>query len=301
MPAICYKAQSFQPETRYIIDEANVIINKFLDKGLELTVRQLYYQFIAKNLFPDSWTDKKLHTKNTEKNYKRMGSIINNGRMAGLIDWYAIEDRTRNLEYMVHWDNPGEMLRMRARTFHLDHWEGQIFYPEVWIEKEALTGVIESVCNKLDVPYFACRGYVSQSEMWAAAKRLDEHDGEPVIIHLGDHDPSGVDMTRDIIDRLELFMDREIIVKRIALNMDQIEEHDPPPSPAKPSDSRTNGYLSKFGEDSWELDALEPDILQGLIKDTVTDLRDEVVYREVLDKQQRYREELRAFADTYKE
>jgi hypothetical protein len=92
-----------------------------------------------------------------------------------------------------------------------------------------------------------------------------------VILHLGDHDPSGIDMTRDILERLQGFLGYHgcadsLTLYRIALNMDQVEEHNPPPNPAKLTDSRCAGYMDQYGDESWELDALRPDVLIELIR-----------------------------------
>jgi len=141
-------------------------------------------------------------------------------------------------------------------------------YVTVFIEKDALIGVIEGVCTEYDVPYFSCRGYTSQSEMWTAAQRLierEKHGKRTTIIHLGDHDPSGIDMTRDIQDRLRLFGSTATI-HRIALNFDQVEEYNPPPNPAKTTDSRYASYQTLHGEESWELDSLEPSVIVELIR-----------------------------------
>lgn len=104
--------------------------------------------------------------------------------------------------------------------------------------------------------------------MHSAAKRFEGYVYQgisPVIIHLGDHDPSGIDMTRDIIDRMDIF-EAGVGVERIALNMDQIELYNPPKNPAKLSDTRAKGYIEKFGSSSYELDALEPRVIRDLIK-----------------------------------
>lgn len=154
-----------------------------------------------------------------------------------------------------------------------------------WIEKDALVGVIQGVCQRNDVPFFSCRGYTSQSEMWSAAQRLLGYlaNGQtPLIIHLGDHDPSGIDMTRDITDRLALFLEHEgyspADVQRIALNMDQIERYDPPPNPAKLTDSRASSYVREHGDDSWELDALDPTVMASLIEGAIHDVRDDLLW-----------------------
>jgi hypothetical protein len=101
-----------------------------------------------------------------------------------------------------------------------------------------------------------------------------------VIIHLGDHDPSGIDMSRDIEDRLSLFAECNVEVRRIALNMDQIDEFNPPPNPAKTTDSRFGEYAARFGNESWELDALRPEMLIDLIGSEIYSLLDMDLYSE---------------------
>jgi hypothetical protein len=163
-------------------------------------------------------------------------------------------------------------------------WARQKYRPEVWIEKDALVGVIEDVCSRLDVPYFSCRGYTSQSEMWVGGQRIGQWAKRakrqtPVIFHFGDHDPSGKDMTRDIVDRLEMFMGG-VKLERLALNMNQIEQYHPPPNPAKTTDSRAEAYIAEFGNDSWELDALEPKVITALIEKSVKALIDKKIWKE---------------------
>jgi hypothetical protein len=246
-----------------------------------LTLRQLYYQLVARGYIPNRQTE-----------YKRLGALLNDARLAGLVDWTAIEDRTRNLRGLPHWENPQSILRAAARGYHLDRWADQPNYIEVWIEKDALVGVIEGVCTQYDVPYFSCRGYTSASEMWLAAQRLRVKgwDGKgTTILHLGDHDPSGIDMTRDIAERLALF-GAPVDVVRIALTMDQVAQYDPPPNPAKFTDARYGGYVEQFGEECWELDALEPTVLAALIAEHVEarldrDLWEAVEAREAADKE----------------
>jgi hypothetical protein len=281
MPKVAYIEKRFNDSTREIIDRANEIIEEYQADDLSLTLRQLYYQFVARGMIP-----------NKQSEYNRLGTIISNARLAGHVDWHAIEDRTRNLQQNSHWADVGSIIRACKYSFMIDHWKDQPYRVEVWIEKEALAGVISTICEDLDVPYFACKGYVSQSEMWVSAQRLIRHaEGgqKPVIIHMGDHDPSGIDMTRDIIDRQDLFLG-DVKVIRVALNMDQVEQYSPPPNPAKLTDTRANGYISKYGNESWELDALEPRVLRDLIADTVTEYRDQDVYDEILDEEQSYKD-----------
>jgi len=292
VPKIAYIQKNFTAASLRVIAEANAIIEEYVLQGFSLTLRQLYYQFVARDLIPNKQTE-----------YKRLGSIINDGRMAGLIDWKYIEDRTRNLEKNSFWDSPQDIIDSVRESYRTDLWEGQTYRPEVWIEKEALVGVIEGICKQLDVPYFACRGYTSQSEQWRAAIRFRGYirDGQrPVILHFGDHDPSGIDMTRDNRDRLDIF-GVMVEVKRLALNMDQVEEHNPPPNPAKMTDSRFEGYVRKYGDQSWELDALEPKLIAGLIEENVVDLMDEELYQDRVAEMEQTRETFSALSDRWKE
>ncbi len=270
MPRICYVPKAFSATSLGLIERANTICAAYAAQGYDLTLRQLYYQFVARG-----WIA------NKDSEYKRLGVIVNDARLAGLIDWRHVVDRTRNLRSLSHWSDPAEIVRGAAYSFRTDLWASQPFRPEVWVEKDALIGVVARACERQDVAYFSCRGYTSQSELWGAAQRLERHADAgqtPVIIHLGDHDPSGIDMTRDITARLELFMAGDgyepAEVRRIALNMGQVEAYQPPPNPAKVTDSRASGYIALFGTSSWELDALNPEVLDALITDEIASLRD---------------------------
>jgi len=271
-----YITKEFRGASLAVIESCNAIISDYQAEGYTLTLRQLYYRLVAAALIP-----------NTQQSYDRVGCIINDARLAGVIDWDAIEDRTRNLSSVSHWDNPAEIIDGAAHSYRLDKWEGQAYRPEVWVEKEALAGIVERTAQRNDVGFLSCRGYMSQSEMHGAALRFIEYlkvGQAPLVIHLGDHDPSGMDMTRDIAARLEMFIShhlgRTIEVRRIALNMNQIEEYSPPPNPAKITDSRAAAYIARFGNSSWELDALEPKVLDSLIENTILQYRDAGLWRE---------------------
>ncbi len=258
-----------------VVIKANDLIAEYASQGFTLTLRQLYYQFVARGLI-----------ENTQRSYTRIGRIVNDARLAGLIDWNAIEDRTRFMRSISSWDKPSEIVDACAEQFKLDLWRDQHYQPEVWIEKDALIGVIAGVCQKLRIPHFSCRGYVSQSAMWRAAMRMSgiiDEGKAPVILYFGDHDPSGIDMTRDVSERLHMFAGRhvtvvaahrELSVNRLALNMDQVEEFNPPPNFAKLTDTRCRDYVAEYGTDSWELDALPPQVIASLIEQHVSKLID---------------------------
>ncbi|WNY26167.1 hypothetical protein [Methanolapillus millepedarum] len=265
MPKIAYNEKGFKQDSLDLIDEINEIVDDFTNQGYTLTLRQVYYQLVSRDFI-----------RNNEKSYNRIKYLVNDGRLAGLIDWEAIVDRTRTLRKFPSWDTPEDLLRAAANQYKVDMWENQPAHVEVWVEKDALIDIVANACEVYDVPHFSCRGYTSQSEMWQAAQRFrsaEEQGRGIVVIHLGDHDPSGIDMSRDIEDRLNMF-GADVVFKRIALNWDQILEYTPPPNPTKLTDSRSSDYVRKFGHECWELDALSPNVIAGLITDEIEEYID---------------------------
>ena len=289
---IKYIDKKFSKSSKQIIETANAILDEYDQQGYDLTLRQLYYQFVARDLIP-----------NTQKSYKRLGNIINDARLAGKISWYSIVDRTRTLRGLTHNESPSEAIDEALKDYQIDMWSDQRYHVEVWVEKDALIGVIEKACTEYDVNFFSCRGYSSQSEMWRAARRLQVYYSEnkiPVILHLSDHDPSGMDMARDIQDRLRLFGTR-LDYKRLALTMDQVEEYTPPPNPAKLSDTRANGYIIEFGNESWELDRLEPAVIKDLIQENIIKYIDWDLWESRQEEMDDNREALRKIVDNWED
>jgi hypothetical protein len=268
--------------TLRVVEQANAIIGEYLAQGFALTLRQLFYQFVARALL-----------KNLFNEYKRLGRIVRDARDGGLIDWDAIEDRTREVNTHTFWANPAGIISAAAHQYRENLWQGQRYRPEVWVEKEALLGVIEAVCIELRVPFFAHRGNNSQTLQYQAGKRFAEYLDQgliPLVLHLADHDPNGIDMTRDNIERLALYARQEVEVRRIALNMDQVRHHNPPPSFVKDGDTRTSGYRERFGTDEcWELDALSPTLIAGLIRTEIEQLIDWPKWRSAQAREERRR------------
>lgn len=272
-----YEHKKFQPTSLAQIGVINDIIDDYVGQGYRLTVRQLYYQLVQKGLIA-----------NTLQSYKHVTGLMNDARLAGLMDWDAIEDRTRAFVRRSHWTSPGEILESAAHSYHEDLWTGQDTRVFCIVEKEALVGVLERVCSKLDVPLLAARGYPSGTVLreFALSDLLPaiEAEQEIVILHLGDHDPSGIDMSRDLQNRIELFADgHSVEFKRLALNMPQVEELNPPENPAKSTDSRFKDYQEKFGNSSWELDALPPAYMGKLVEEAVNEYVNVGAWEEVQD------------------
>lgn len=264
----CFVPRDFNLKQRARIRRADSLLEEYAAMGLTFTVRQLYYAFVSENIIPNAFNE-----------YKSFLELIKNARLAGLLDWDLIEDRTRELEGYLMFASPRAALDHTIGRYIEDAWEDQDVYCEVWIEKSALVGVLYQPCWTYRLPFMACRGNTSTSEIYVAANRLVEQIDKGkrvVILHMGDHDPSGMDMTRDNYDRLRLLSrDAGIEVQRIALNMDQIKQYDPPPQWAKTSDTRYKGYVEQFQTDkSWELDSLKPDVLMEIVSTAVRPLID---------------------------
>lgn len=260
-----YRDINLRSDTLNLISLINQIIGAYRKQGYTLSVRQVYYQLVARALI-----------ENTERSYKRIASIINDGRLAGYIDWDAIEDRNRDIEMRTRWNDGSHIINACVSSYHEDLWSGQANRVFVIVEKAALANVMEGVCRRYDVPLLAARGYPSVSivrEMVLEHMSPTIYDQCPIILHLGDHDPSGIDMTRDLEERINLFAGEYIesgafepSIERIALTMRQVEERKPPPNPAKTTDARFKSYRRQFGNESWELDALDPAYLSDLVE-----------------------------------
>lgn len=293
MPKICYVEKKFSADHEAIITKANQLIAAFAKDNIDPTLRQVYYQFVSLNLIANSLNS-----------YNRLGGIIAEARLAGRIDWDAITDQTRNVVRNSHWDNPGDIVNACARSYDMDTWVGQKYRPWCLIEKDALSSVFLAPCRELDVPLLSCRGYLSASEAWSTGRRMKEQieDGQtPIVLHFGDHDPAGLDMSRDLRERLSMFAEDDIELTRVALNMDQIEEYRPPPNPGKTTDSKFKKYQELYGDMSWELDALSPTVLRDLLRGEIEKLVDEDLRQERLDLKEKHKGILRKLANTWEE
>lgn len=295
-PHQVYVPKNFRPATEALIRQAATILTEYQAQGYTVSLRQLYYQFVSRGLIP-----------NTDKEYKKLGSIINDARLAGMISFEVMEDRNRVAEIPYVQESIPAIISNAQYHLNMDMWEGQSRRVEVWVEKDALSSVVARTCDRYSAPYLACKGYMSVSAMWESAQRAirnrDEGAQGTLILHLGDHDPSGIDMTRDNQDRMDLLtMQRGLVeVRRIALNRDQVDRYDPPPNPAKVTDSRAQDYIARHGHTSWELDALEPSVLDALITRHLKAEIDPDVWNTTMARQKEGRKLLANLAENWNE
>lgn len=289
-----YAFEEYNPREATLerIGQINAILAEYKAQGFRLTVRQLYYQLVARGLIP-----------NTQREYKNLVALCTKARMGGLIDWDMIEDRIRRTIFSTPFDSPDEFIASAPLWYRIDLWYNQNVHIEVMLEKDALSGVLSATCRDLCVRLIPNRGYSSASTMynhgWRLWRRRNKH---LYILYVGDHDPSGLDMDRDIKERLTLFSHFQTVhVERLALTMEQIEERNPPPDPAKLTDSRADWYISQFGNDVWELDALEPQDLRAVVRNRILELRDEDLWQEAKAREEDERQVVSDFCETFQD
>ncbi len=282
-----FKECVFRRTSLHTIQLCNKIIDEYLAAGLRLTLRQLYYQLVTTNAI-----------KNEEKSYKHLSTLVSDARLDGRMDWNAIEDRVRQPRMASEFNDLGELVDAAVASYRLPRWKGQKYYAELWVEKDALAGVLTPLSRQFHVTLMVNRGYSSQTAMYEAGKRFLEHaDVKPILFYLGDHDPSGEDMVRDIEERLVMFGVKDIDVRKIALTMTQIKKYNPPPNPAKISDPRAKAYIAQHGNSSWEVDALPPKILNALVIKAFTSIIDKPKMDKIKAQEERDKKELRGYVE----
>jgi hypothetical protein len=260
---IQYEVLTLRKKTIELLKHIAEICDEYQAKGLLISVRQCYYRCVSRGL-----------CSNSKDSYDKISDVIAKGRLAGILDWDIIEDRTRFTRENAHWSSPQEIIRDAAEQYRIDTRKTQPRYVEAWVEKDALIGILEHVCSRLDVPCLSCRGFPSITLLHEAANRFRDKP-KPVIIYGGDHDPSGLKIPKVIQDRLTRTFGVDIELRRIGLTLDQIKELSLPPYPAKEQDANYQEYVETTGlTQAWELDALPPDRLAEIFENAINELTD---------------------------
>lgn len=216
-------------------------------------VRQVYYQTTVRGI-----------VEKTEAGYGKVQRMLVDMRRDGEVSYGAIVDNTRWMRKPQTFDNLQDALDQTATFYRRSLWTDAAAYVEIWLEKDALSGVIYPITSRYDVPLMVARGYASLTFLATAAEAIEEQDRPTYIYHLGDFDPSGVNAGEKIEEILrELAPSADIYFERLAVTPDQIEEWKLPSRPTKTTDTRAR----KFGKaESVELDAIHPDRLRDLVE-----------------------------------
>ena len=285
---IAYKdPKNLRNSTKILLNDIIRILEDYEEQGYKLTLRQLYYQLVSSDIL-----------ENKVQNYAKLSRILTDARLCGLIDWDIIEDRVRIPKRPSQWDSINELVSAATNQYRRDRHYSQENYVEIWVEKDALSGILQPITEKYHLNLMVNRGYSSITAMFNASQRFQEqleNHKNCNIIYLGDHDPSGLDMIRDIKDRMSTFQIDNLDVNQIALTNIQIKKYNPPPNPAKENDPRAKWYIEEFGNVSWELDALKPQVLTKLLESEIKKLLDLELYDEIILEENREKEQLVQF------
>jgi hypothetical protein len=244
-----YKGRAREEEMEALHDALYAIV----EEQQPMTVRQVFYQATVRGL-----------VEKEESGYDKVQVNLAKMRRDERLPWDWIVDNTRSRDKPYTVDSVQEALQDTIDQYRKAQWTDADCYVEIWLEKDALAGVIEEVTNKYDVSLMVARGYSSVTFLYDAAQVIDAKACPVFIYHLGDFDPSGVDAGEKIDEFLrEYAPTADIRFTRLAVTEEQIEQWRLPTRPTKRSDSRAASFGSRI---SVELDAIEPRQLRSLVE-----------------------------------
>jgi len=244
-----------QRATKAEVEARREALLDIIEAGRPMTVRQVFYQATVRGL-----------VEKAESGYGKIQTDLTVMRRTGELPYHWLADNTRWQRKPRTFNSVEDALKETARFYRKALWADAGSYVEIWLEKDALSGVIYPVTSMYDVPLMVARGYASLSFLYSAAEAINDLDVPAYIYHLGDFDPSGVNAGEKIEETLrELAPDADIVFERIAVTEAQIADWDLPTRPTKASDTRSKN----FGEISVELDAIEPNQLRALVQEAI--------------------------------
>ena len=250
-------------------------IYRWAEMHQPVTVRQLYYRLVTLNLCPKS-----------ENGYKSVSRGCANMRKDGTLPWTWITDQTRWQRKPDSYDSLQDALENMQAFYRRDLWRAQDNYVEIWIEKEALAGVVYPITSEWDVPLMVSKGFASLTYLHDAAETFKHKTELGKVCHIyyfGDYNPSGVDIRRDIQSKIANFAPLAAVeFHDVAVLPPQIERWSLPTRPTKRSDSRAKGWEGE----SVELDAIDPPQLRALVVDSIESCID----ADVLDSEMKIQE-----------
>jgi len=261
-------------KTLLLIEAAREI----LQENHPMTIRQIYYQLVSRQVIENSLAA-----------YKRVSKALVSALQEGLIPWEWIEDRLRRPRAVSMWSDLKDFARDAASAYRRDVWETQPICLEVWLEKDALSGVFEDVLSPYGITLNVGRGYDGWSSIHEAAQRYLAGDKDVTILYFGDFDPSGEDMARSLQERLAFFGCSPTVVK-CALTAEDVKRYNLPPNPTKKTDTRHKAFVERFGDLSVELDALPLEVLIDRIRQEVERRLDLDALESVKEQEERERE-----------
>jgi hypothetical protein len=254
------------------------------------SVRQTFYQAVVRGIVGK-----------TEAEYDKVQRALVKLRRDGRIPYGWIADGTRWRIKPTTFSSLEAALKRTAETYRRALWDEASVYMEVWLEKDALSGVVHPVTSEYDIGLHPARGFSSLSFLAESAEAIIAIDKPAVILHLGDHDPSGRNAGEKIEQTLrELAPDADIYFHRLAVTMEQIAELNLPLRPTKHSDSRARKFETEFGQGSVELDAIHPDMLRQIVREAIEQFVDQHALAALKEAEASERQVLEMFAKDHR-
>jgi hypothetical protein len=285
------KMSRYRSKTLKLLGQVRQVIDEYKGKG-KLTLRQIFYRLVAKKVIT-----------NNLRSYKNLSYIVAKARKNGDLPWDVIIDRTRLPIKESSWPNFKEFTKEVEKIYRRSKLAKQKNWIELWVEKDSLRSIFESIAKEFDVYLTVCRGYPSLSTLWEAKKRWEEIKKPIHVLYFGDMDPSGENIFRTIKEKLVKDFGiprRKLHIKKVALTLRDIKKYNLPPAPAKASDSRSSKFIQKYGNLTVELDALPPNVLEQKIRKSIKSLLDWKQFQKDLSRERREVKRLRKLVEKIK-
>jgi hypothetical protein len=250
--------------TMEIIGQVQEVLDEYRAQ-LPLTNRQIFYRLVGSRGYPK-----------TEQAYARLCEYLNRARRASLISFSAIRDDGTQSDGFAGWDSPGQWwrsMRRYAEGYEHDLTEGQEFHIEVWVEAGGMVPQVAAVAQDYGIVTYSAGGFNGLTDKYETARRLSRQDRPCVILHCGDHDPSGLSiidaLAEDVVAMCHGLSKHDVRFERVLVTAEQIEQYGLPTAPQKGTDNR-----GEWMDETVQAEALPPDTLAAEVRRSIEELTD---------------------------
>jgi hypothetical protein len=271
-----FKPWKPEPESLALLENVHAVLATFR-AYLPVTLRQVFYRLVSTVGYPKD-----------ERAYHRLGDLLNRARRAGLLEWDAIRDDGFTRRSPVFWDSPADWadtVLESAKRYRCDRQSGQERRLVLWCEAGGMVPQLERVAAEYSVPVYSSGGFDSVTAKHEVAVEFSRL-GLSTVLHIGDHDPSGVHMFGSLDEDVRAFLERlggDVQFVRLAVTREHIQEMGLPTAPAKETDRRS------FSGDTVQAEAIPPDALARIVRQAIVDRIDGGTFDWVLSQEEQER------------
>jgi hypothetical protein len=223
------------------------------------TVRGNMYLVVSNGMLPDT----------TKQSYNRVQRLLNRLRIAGAIPFEWVVDNVRQTIKPSSWSGLDDFADTVRQAYRKNFWPNLPEYVEVFVEKDTVAGKVAVVTQECDVPLQPIRGYNSTSFAWDVARKWRQIHKPITVYYVGDHDPSGRDLERDVREKTARFSGKRVNWVRLAVNPEHFAEYNIRPLAPKKGDKRTRKFVEKWGPDCAEVEAVPATDLRAMIRGAI--------------------------------